>query len=136
MLAPPRRPRSVAVPAIGLGVVGFFFLVLLNIGVTSKDGFGVWPAAMPLLVEGALCGAMVWSRRRSTRATGRDVGRARCLWDRCWYCSRCGYVSLMVPAVVSHLLPAAGLATSLFDAAGRLQWRPASDGVDRAAGGR
>lgn len=79
MLAPPRRPRSAAVPAISLGVVGFFFLVVLNIGVASEGGFGVWPAAMALLVLGALCGAMVWSRRRSTRATaGMSVGRAGC----------------------------------------------------------
>ncbi|MFB9693167.1 hypothetical protein ACFFRK_08980 [Amorphoplanes digitatis] len=134
MLAPPRRPRSAAVPAISLGVVGFFFLVVLNIGVASEGGFGVWPAAMALLVLGALCGAMVWSRRRSTRATGRDVGRARWLWDRCWYCHRCGYVSLLVPTVVSQLLPAADLAASLFETAGRLQWQPAPGRVDSAAG--
>lgn len=134
MLAPPRRPLSAAVPAVLLGASILFLMVVAATALSTDGGSAAWPAAVLPLVIGALSGGSIWARRRSASTTARNVGRARWLWDRCWYCRRCGSVSLLVPAVVSRLLPAHGLAASLLDVAGRLQWRPTSSAVGRSAG--
>jgi hypothetical protein len=128
VLSPPRRPPSVVVPAALLGAAVLFLMVVAGMALTTEGGSAVWPAAVPLLVIGAACACLVWARRHGSRVSGRDVGRARWLWARCWYCRRCGLVSLVAPSVVSQLLPAAGLAGSLFEVAGRLRWRPTSGG--------
>lgn len=76
--------------------------------------------AGPLLM---LVVAAVWLRRRKAGAGGRRTQRALWLWRRCWYCRRCGHVSLMSPAT-STALPPTRLADSLRELADGLQWRP------------
>ena len=67
--------------------------------------------------------------RRRVTVGARDVSRARWLWQHCWYCHRCGLVSLLTPAVVPQLLPARRLSSELLGLAGRLQWRPTAPSV-------
>lgn len=127
VLAPPRRP-SVAVPIVLLGASVFFLMVVSATALSADGGSAALPAAVLPLAVGAASGSIVWARRRGPSVTGRGVGRARWLWERCWYCRRCGFVSLVVPGVVAQLLPADGLAASLCEVAGRIRWRPTSGG--------
>jgi hypothetical protein len=126
MLAAPRGPKSVAVPVVVLAGVGVCAVVAAD-SVLRTDGN--WGAGLFLLLLAAVavwCVAVLRARRSSGAATRRDVGRARWLWQRCWYCGRCGMVSVIDPAV-SRLLPARGLAAALLRLASELSWRAASE---------
>ncbi|MCU7730960.1 hypothetical protein ODJ79_45215 [Actinoplanes sp. KI2] len=76
---------------------------------------------------GLIVGLLSVLRRRAT-TSARDVSRARWLWRHCWYCQRCGLVSLLTPAVAPQLLLAHRLSSELLVLAGRLPWRPTAHG--------
>jgi hypothetical protein len=126
-LAPPRRPRSAVVPAVLLGAVGLFGVVVAEVSLAAEGDSGAGPVAVMLAVAAVVCGALVWSRRHNHGVARRDVDRARWLWERCWYCRRCGSVSLLAPTV-SRELPADGLAAAVLDMARQLRWWPTSTG--------
>jgi hypothetical protein len=118
-LAPPRRRRFAKVPiAVVVFLVICGALNLIAAAASGSLGGLVGAALMCALAVGVTL--RVVPRRRA--APGLSVDRARWLWRRCWYCGRCGVVSLHTPGV-SMLLPAADLATALLDLASRLVWR-------------
>jgi hypothetical protein len=126
MLAAPQRPKSVAIPVVVLVGVSTCGVVVAD-SVLSTEGN--WGAVIVLALLAALaagCGSVLRARRGRYAVTRRDVGRARWLWERCWYCGRCGMVSVVDP-VVSRLLPARGLAATLLRLASELAWRPVSE---------
>ena len=108
-LAPPRRPRSITGPTIVLGVAGLTTAVNLLVAVGSGDG----SAIAGVIVMGSLAAgaARVLHVRRTAAAWPRGR-RAMWLWRRCWYCQRCGTVSLLTPAL-NAALPATHLAADL-----------------------
>jgi hypothetical protein len=126
MLAAPRRPKSVAVPVVLLVGVGVCAVVAVDSVLSTEGNWGAGLFLVLLGVAAAWCVAVLRARRVSSAVTQRDVGRARWLWQRCWYCGRCGMVSVIDPAV-SRLLPARGLAAALFRLASELSWRPAAE---------
>ena len=118
MLAAPRRSPATAMPAVVVAGVCLFLLA----GVASTAPGGGFVIAGFAVLLGLVIGLVSLLRRRETTCA-REVGRARWLWNRCWYCDRCGLVSLLAPAVVPRLIPARSLSTELRLLAGRLQWR-------------
>lgn len=131
MLAAPRGPKSVAAPVVVLVGVGMCAVVAADSVLSTEENWGAGLFLVLLGVAAAWCVAVLRARRGSGAVTQRDVDKARWLWQRCWYCGRCGMVSVIDPAV-SRLLPARGLATALFQLASELSWRPASDRDARA----
>jgi hypothetical protein len=125
MLAAPRGPRSAVVPVAVLAGVGMCAVVAVDSVLSTEQNWGAGLFLLLLAVVGAWCVAVLRARRGSGAVTRRDVGRARWLWQRCWYCSRCGMVSVIAPGV-ARLLPARGLASALFSVASELSWRPAA----------
>jgi hypothetical protein len=93
-LAPPRLPKSIVVPVVLLGGAGFFEMVTVYAAVggdPDAPGIGVF-----LLVPLAILAVVVWLRHRRLRDQGPAAARAQGLWHRCWYCRRCGLVTLPV----------------------------------------
>jgi hypothetical protein len=114
MLSPP-RVRTPVWPAIGAGASGFFGLVALQVGATGGAG-----AAFVGLVSfgcATVCGIVLWRRCRPA-ARGIAEG-ALTLWRRCWYCRRCGGVTLRQPDGPAVRLAAQGLAAELRSIAAR-----------------
>ncbi|MCU7730714.1 hypothetical protein ODJ79_43955 [Actinoplanes sp. KI2] len=110
-LAPPRRPRSATAPAIVLGVAGPAAALNLAVAVQSGGAQGIAGVIiMGLLAAGS--GWLLRARRAAAARTGPQVRTARWLWRHCWYCRRCGAVSLLAPALRAAL-PAPNLAATL-----------------------
>ena len=118
-LAPPRMPRSITVPAVVAGVAGLATAVNLLVAVESSSALAIAGVIiMGLLAAGA---ARVLHSRRATAATASSRARkATWLWRRCWYCHRCGTVSLLAP-VLTAALPASQLAADLVALAVRME---------------
>jgi hypothetical protein len=126
VLAAPQRPKSVGVPFVVLVGVGMCWVVVANSVLSAVGNWGAGMVLVGLTVVAVWCGLVLRVRRGSGAVTRRDVGRARWLWERCWYCGRCGMVSVIDPAV-SRLLPARGLAMTLVGLASELSWRPVAE---------
>jgi len=122
VLAPPRGPRPAAALAVlaalaTLGAAGSMDVVIASGGAHGKTG---------AMVTGLLAAAgwlLVRARSANLSRSRTVAGRALWLWRRCWYCHRCGVVSLLTPQG-STTLAADGLAPVLLDRASRLMWRP------------
>ncbi|WP_436528503.1 hypothetical protein [Actinoplanes sp. HUAS TT8] len=125
VLTPPQRPRSATVPAVVAGASVFFLAVLVRGSSMDGEAAGRWPAFVGLSIVAAAAGFVAWTRRNNA-GCGVVVDRARRLWQDCWYCRRCGFVSLMTTTGVSRVLAAKGLAASLIRIAGELRWHPAT----------
>lgn len=118
MMAPPRVARS-WISAAPLALVALFVLVIVEVNLERSSGSvaSSWTSLVFLIL--AAVGVV---RLRGRGGGGADVRRALWLWRRCWYCRRCGVVSHISPAL-STVLPVEGLAISLVELAGRLDWR-------------
>jgi hypothetical protein len=116
-LAPPRRPRSITGPTIVLGVAGLATAVNLLAAVGSGDGSAI--AGVIIMGSLAAGAARVLHIRRAAAAAWPRGRRATWLWRRCWYCQRCGTVSLLTPALTAAL-PATGLAAYLLAVAAQM----------------
>jgi hypothetical protein len=120
-LAPPRRRRLSKVPLAVAAILGMCgALNLVAAAASGSLGGFVGAAVICALAAGAIL--RIVRRHRAAPSSGVVVGRALWLWRRCWYCGRCGVVSLHTPNV-STMLPAATLATALVGLASRLVWR-------------
>jgi hypothetical protein len=92
------------------------------VAVVEHGRFGTGALAGCLAVVFGVCAVLaLWWRREAARRA-QLVDRARYLWRRCWYCRRCGVVSVFT-AVGSRVLAAGSLAAGLMDLAGQLNWR-------------
>jgi hypothetical protein len=123
-LGPPRRPRPAAGLAVlaalaTLGAAGNLETVVASGGARGTTGAVVTGL---LAVAGSL---LVRARSRDVSRSRILAGRAIWLWKRCWYCHRCGVVSLFTPNG-STPLAADALAPALLDLASDLVWRPRS----------
>lgn len=121
-LAPPRRRRA---PMLASAVVTMFGMcsamnMIAALAAADLDG------ALAAAVGGCLAACGAWwiiQRRKDFAASVTLINRARWLWRRCWYCRRCGVVSLLMPSG-STILPVTGLGPALVALAARLTWRP------------
>ena len=123
-LAPPVAPKSIAVPVVGLAGAAFFAAVgLMGMasGQPGTDAGCLLVVLAPVIVVLAL---VVRSRQQRLRLDGPVVAYARVLWDYCWYCGRCGIVTLPL-ASGAMSMEAAGLANRLIAIA--RQSAPAGD---------
>jgi hypothetical protein len=129
-LAPPRRPPSMVLPAVALSVIGLFAAVLF-LTLFEEGSGGSWPGLVLLVVLAIPFGMLLRSRSKlANTVTPRDVDRANWLWRRCWFCRRCGSVSLVAPGHAIPL-PHCRLASSLVAVARRMQWRRPAPGSGR-----
>ena len=123
-LARPPMPRSTTGPAIVLGVAGLAAALNLMAAVES----GGAQAITGVIIMGSLAAgaARVLHSRRATAATAWPRARkATWLWRRCWFCHRCGTVSLLAP-VLTAALPTSHLAADLVALAAQMD-RPGTD---------
>lgn len=120
-LAPPRRPMSPVVPVCAAVVAGLVELVVIQSAVAEGGRFGTGALAAVLGVGVAVFAVVAWWWRREALRRGLEVERARYLWRRSWYCSRCGVVSVFW-AGACRVLGARRLAADLLMLAGELQW--------------
>jgi hypothetical protein len=91
-LAPPRAPKSLAAPAVSL-VGAVFFEMVTVLAAAGGDPSAPGIAAF-LLVPIAILAAVVWARHRRLRVQGPIAATAIHLWRTCWYCRRCGMITL------------------------------------------
>ena len=129
-MAPPRRPRSVAAPVLAICVIWLVLATAAGALATTGGVSRIAATAVAVSVFGGVI-AVSWLRRGSSVAE-RDTRQARWLWERSWYCDRCGFVSLLAPAVTPQTFEPVTLATALFEIAGRIQWRPTSSRADES----
>lgn len=121
-LAPPRRRRAPMLASAVVVVFGVGGVMNMVVAVAAADVGGFLGAVVGVSL--AACGAWwVIRRRKDASASATLIDRARWLWRRCWYCRRCGVVSLLMPSG-STTLPAADLGPALVALASRLKWRP------------
>jgi len=121
-LAPPRRRRAPTLAFAVVMFVGMGSVMNMIAALAAADVGGFLGAVAGVCL--AACGAWrVIRRRKDATASATLINRARWLWQRCWYCRRCGVVSLLMPSG-STTLPAADLAPALVALASRLRWRP------------
>ncbi|GIF26834.1 hypothetical protein BJ973_000074 [Actinoplanes tereljensis] len=123
-LAPPRGPRppaSLALLAIvtTLGAARSLDTVVASAGAHGKTG------AMVMVALAAAGWLLVRARSADLSRSRTVADRALWLWKRCWYCHRCGGVSLFTPNG-SATLAADALALTLLDLASHLVWPPGS----------
>ncbi|GII22553.1 hypothetical protein Pme01_21500 [Planosporangium mesophilum] len=114
MLAPPARLQTVTAPAVCLGVAVFLEFVMLSNLDPARSDFGAvagFASLLGLVIAALTCVILV--RKRKLSASGPIAERARALWRRCWYCRRCGVVTLAMTGGSNQTLPAHGLARTL-----------------------
>ena len=117
-LAPPRPLSGGAGPAVLAGVV----ILALAAGATASSSAGVALLGWLLIATLVFVGVVLLRRRGSRRTNPqRTFRRALWLWNRCWYCRRCGTVSLFTPNGSKGLDPS-NLAGALTDLAEGLRW--------------
>jgi hypothetical protein len=121
-LVPPRRPSPAVSLAVLAALATFGAAGSLATVVASGGTRGITGAAVMGLL--AAVGWLLVRARSADLSRSRSVaGRALWLWRRCWYCHRCGVVSLFTPNG-SATLAADALAPALLDLASRLVWHP------------
>lgn len=120
-LAAPRRPMSPVVPVGAAVVAGLVELVVIQSAVSEGGRYGTGALAGVLGVGVAVFAVVAWWWRREVVRRGLEVERARYLWRRSWYCSRCGVVSVFW-AGACRVLGARRLAADLVVLAGELHW--------------
>lgn len=123
-LGPPRYSRQAA----GLAVLAGLATLGAAGSLDTVVAYGGARGATGAVVTGLLAVAgwlLVRARSRDVSRSRILTGRALWLWKRCWYCHRCGVVSLFTPNG-STTLPADALAPALLDLASDLVWRPRS----------
>lgn len=121
-LAPPRRRRAPMLASAVVIVVAMGSVMNMIAALAAADVGGLLAAVVGICL--AACGAWwVIRRRKDVVASATLINRARWLWRRCWYCRRCGVVSLLMPNG-STTLPVTGLGPALVALASRLKWRP------------
>ena len=96
--------------------------VALAAGATASSSPGVALLGV-LLIAGLVIGGIGLSGRRSPVrvANQKRFRRALWLWNRCWYCRRCGAVSLFTRNGSRRLDPG-NLAGTLTELAESLRW--------------
>lgn len=121
-LAPPRRPMSPAVPTTALVLLGLIEFGVVQAAVAEHGRYGTGALAGCLAVVVGVCAVLAWWWRCEAARRGQLVDRAQYLWRRCWYCRRCGVVSVFT-AAGPRVLAAGNLAAGLMDLAGQLTWQ-------------
>lgn len=119
-LAAPRRPASTTAPIMAAGMACLFALACLD---STSLPSGILTTAGSMIILGLVASLIRTHRRRRATAT-RDADRAQWLWQRCWYCHRCGHVSLLAPTVATQLIPVNRLVPALLELSRQLTWQP------------
>jgi hypothetical protein len=93
-LAPPRAPKSLTAPVVLLaGAVFFEMVTVLAAAGGDPSALGI---AVFVLLPIAILAAVASSRHPRIRDHGAAAARAWQLWSNCWYCHRCGSVTVLI----------------------------------------
>jgi hypothetical protein len=110
-LAPPRQQRLSRVPVVVAAIIAMCgALNVVNAAAAGELGALAGAAAICVVATGGLLS--ITRRRRAGNESERVIALALWLWRHCWYCGRCGLVSLLTPAAF-RILPAANLAAAV-----------------------
>lgn len=126
-LAAPRLPMSPVAPVGAAVVAGLVELVVIQSAVSEGGRYGTGALAGVLGVGVAVFAVFAWWWRREAARRGLEVERARYLWRRSWYCSRCGVVSVFW-AGACRVVSARHFSADLVVLAGELRWQRRASG--------